>query len=428
MMRRTALRWCLGARSSAVVVPESKVTAWYTGSRINLDGLEYRLRLAHWPHARVASSSASTTGTTATNTTPPGVTGADKGGGASGTTAHGVHSAARAMDAIVFSVANDPKLVVADATLATLARQAHARKTFVVMAEGAIVGWNGQWSDLVSVWGLSGSGSTGGAAPAPGTPHDNSAAARDGASTMATPSNSVTESVKFALADANLRESLDPSDAVTLNTIDPDSDTFLIADHNDVHKLPLSYAMAQSVKIDVVDLALAPVQAKLKDWQKHLALTGGLKCTVRDLRQTKTQLLTLFEDLNFTHSAQTTPRIFWTAKYQRHRAVYKSAREYLEIDDRYEQLQGKIEAIDESLSFLQSEVHTSTNELLTWVIIWLIAVEILLALDVHHWLIRLVWPAGKADAASVTEPPAASSEATGATSGESSATAKGAAA
>ena len=383
MALRRAVVWrCLGARSNSVVVPESRVTAWYSGSKVNLDRLEYRLRLAHWPHARVSAASGHH-GTAATNTTAPS---ADAAGNAAVVSPH------RNADAIVFSVTKDPKLVLTDATLSALASQAHHRKTFVVMAEGAIVGWNGAFTDLVSVWGLAG-----------GAPSSADGAGADKKS-LDVPPNTVTESVKFAVAGEDQRATYDPEDAVLLNRIDSDTDTFVIADHNDVHKLSLSYALAQSVKMDVVDLALAPVQQKLKAWQKHLALTGALTCSVRDLRQTKTQLLTLFETLNFTHSAQTTPRIFFSARYQRHRSVYKEAREHLEIDDRYEQLQGKITSIDEALSFLSDEVHTSTNELLTWVIIWLIVVEIILAMNVHHWLLRVLWPPPAAvDAATSTD-------------------------
>lgn len=314
---------------------ERRAVAWYSGGRINLDKIESVLGDLKVGTVRVASHA----GPAPQPSAFPGW---------------------RQADALLFTLIPGASIDASQQnhpSVQSLLKDLNRKKTFVLLAEGSIVGWNASWQDILALWSA-------------------------GCSAPTAPSNTLTEAVKYTVADPEVRASFDnDEDAIELNTIDADTDTLVLADdESDHHKLPFSYAMSQSVKMDVLDDALTPVQENLKTWQKGLGQTGAIGCSVRDLRQTKTQLLTLFEELKFTHSVQTTPRIFWNVKYQRHRPVYKLAREHLEIDDRYEQLLGKILAIDESLNYLHSEVHSSTNEVLTWVIIGLIVIEIILAL------------------------------------------------
>jgi uncharacterized Rmd1/YagE family protein len=312
--------------------------------------------------------------------------------------AKSVAAGTRSSEVLIFSIEPESKLKAAaesttaaastaDAAVAgapALSRRGAAlRKTFVVFSEGSIVGWNANWSDINAVW------------------HMMRPAAAD-----AGVANHVTESIRFGFAHP------DAADAAHHNTIDGDSDSFVLASDDDRHKLPFSFALAQSVKVDVVEQTLAPVLGNVKKWQRSLSASGRLLCTVKQLRQTKTQLLSIDEDLNFKHSVQATPKLFWSAEHHDNRAVYKAAREYLELEERLEMLQNQIETVDESLTYLHEEVHVGTNEYLTWVIIWLIVFEIGLALDFHRIMWRLF--AGSDGSGDVAQATATATTATGA--------------
>lgn len=332
-MRRTYLTF------SAVAVRDVlRVTAWHSAGRLDLNALEQKLVWAKVPNV------------TRISPVPQ---------GAKPSARSAAHD-----DVLIFSVADRASdvsvprgpLPLLDALMKpTPEVAAGEKKTFVVFGEGGIVGWNASTTDFAAVWAES---KTSGEVPL----------------------HNLTESAKYTVTAA--AEGAD--EAEHASAVDADPDMFVLSGSSDLQKLPFSYALAQSVKIDVLDLALRPVLQQVKKWEHLLSSTGKLECNVKQLRQTKTNLLMLFEEVNVTTSVQTTPRIFWTPQFQRYRGVYKAVRTQLEVEDRLEYLQDKVETVNESLDYLHGEVHTETNEFLTWVIIWLIVVEIVLALGVHN--------------------------------------------
>ena len=245
-------------------------------------------------------------------------------------------------------------------------------KTFVVFEDGAIVGWDAQWSELVGVRkALEEALKQAGRGPA-----------ADGyLSDIYAGNANTTDSITFSLFD-EASESGRPAEAC--NYVDTENDRFVLRNKDQRHKIPFSYALAQSVKLDVLDASIAPVASSVKSWQQQLAATGKIACDVKSLRQSKTRLLSLAEVLNFKHNTTTTPKLFWVGEMQVHRQVYRDACDHLEIEERGSLLRNKIEAVDESLSYLHDEVHAATMELLTWVIIILIATELVVALQVVH--------------------------------------------
>lgn len=322
------------------------------------------------------------------------------------------------------------------------------KATFVVFAEGTIVGWDASWLELVATHellrGVAGSASTTTAGAAPSAPiatHPLAAATR----------SAVVESIDFMEFHAHRREraaagasgaledganappsapqptaegaaysgtlgggaaaphgggsdsaALQPSavgggggsgalaaDGPHRNFIDAETDTVVLADADDRHKIPFSFALSQSVKLDAVEFAVVPLAADVRAWQRGLLTSGRLRCTVRQLRRAKTQLLALSEYLNFKHNVQTTPRLFWTSEFQHLRGVYKASCEHLEIEDRGTSLKERMDTIDESIAYFHSESHASSNERLTWIIIWLIAVELVVATGLAEGAMRL---------------------------------------
>lgn len=177
----------------------------------------------------------------------------------------------------------------------------------------------------------------------------------------------------------------EPQEAQTY--IDADKDRIILADDSDIaKKLPYSYALVQSVKLDAMHTSLEPVSQQVKYWQQQLSVDGRLVCTLTQLRKAKTNLLALNEALNFghLHLQTTTPRIFWSGEFHAVRGFYRDACSHLEIDDRSASLKAQMESLDETLSYLHDEAHAGENEWLTWVIIVLIAFEALAALGVFE--------------------------------------------
>lgn len=180
-------------------------------------------------------------------------------------------------------------------------------------------------------------------------------------------------------------EIVDPAE---MNRLDGDDDLIVLANDDPEHKVPFSSALALSVKLDLVDVSIRPVALKVKKWQAQVGEKGDVQCSLKNLRKAKTELLSVFADLNFRHGVHTTPKLFWAGEFQRFRPAYKELCEHLEVEERLELLDNKMETLDESLTYLHDEVHANSNEHLTLVIIYLIVIEIVVALDIHTYLMH----------------------------------------
>ena len=269
--------------------------------------------------------------------------------------------------------------------------------TFVVFADGSIVGWNAQWQEMMYIREELSASSSKSATIEGGSLSVSSSA--DSSTPSSTSAAFVVDSMRYELYDrcnSAVRDADDDDEDDTVlttgesrrNFINEGDDRIVLASSAAKYKIPFSYALAQSVKLDAYRREVDPISQQVKRWQQHLARSGTLLCTLPALRMVKSKLLSLVEFLNFTQYVQTTPRIFWTGEYQLLRSVYRDACVHLEIEDRGASLKQMLDAVDESLSYLHDEVHANTNEFLTLVIIVLIALELSVATGLVHYLVR----------------------------------------
>lgn len=63
-----------------------------------------------------------------------------------------------------------------------------------------------------------------------------------------------------------------------------------------------------------------------------------------------------------------------------HLSTYKYTRSYLEVDERISLLNRRLQVIRELLDVLTAQVTDSNSTRLEWIIIWLIAIEIILGI------------------------------------------------
>lgn len=344
------------------------------------------------------------------------------------------------LEVVGFSLRSPPSVPSTDGSVVM-------KTTFFVFADGGLVGWNASWDEMVWMRGLlsssthpaaaateSGSSSSGlpderhvyqqrGSTPPSDEERSSTTSQRSffpptilGGLPAAPSSRRAPASTSPSVAVESMRYQLfltlpmserpddaEPQEEQTF--IDADRDRIVLADDNDIaKKLPFSYALVQSVRLDAMHTSLEPLVQVVKRWQQQLSVDGRLVCTLKNLRQAKTTLLGLNEALNFGHiSTQTTPRVFWSGDFHSVRGYYRDACSHLEIDDRAASLKAQVESIDETLSYLHDEAHASENEWLTWIIIVLIAFEVLAALGVFERVIGLIIDVWSTDSKPKTE-------------------------
>ncbi|PUU74454.1 hypothetical protein B9Z19DRAFT_1092838 [Tuber borchii] len=142
-------------------------------------------------------------------------------------------------------------------------------------------------------------------------------------------------------------------------------------------KLSISHAIAQSVKIslfeDLVDYTIEDTKSIPQD----VATTGKVNMSRRDIMKHIGELFILRININLQGSVLDSPELMWAEPQLD--PVYQAARSYLEINQRVSLLNQRLDVIGDLLQMLKEQMSHSQGEHLEWIVIVLIAAEILVA-------------------------------------------------
>lgn len=142
--------------------------------------------------------------------------------------------------------------------------------------------------------------------------------------------------------------------------------------------LALSHAMAQSIKLAAFEGNAIDTIHATSHLPESLAREGKIRLGRNEMAKIRGQLFLTKSDIILNYDLLDTPEFFW--EHPEYQTIYLMAANYLEIRQRTEVLSKKLETIHELLEMLadeQKHLHSSTLE---WIIIWLIAVEIIMSL------------------------------------------------
>lgn len=151
-------------------------------------------------------------------------------------------------------------------------------------------------------------------------------------------------------------------DAVTINTDDK------------LVRLALSHAFAQSTKLQVFEDRAQQVISKNRSITKELASTGTIKLSRKNLAKLRGVLFDTGSDISLHFNLLDTPEFFWD--YPEVEPYYIALMKYLDLKPRIDILNHKLATIRELLDMLASEQHHKHAAWLEWIIIILIAVDI----------------------------------------------------
>jgi uncharacterized Rmd1/YagE family protein len=149
-----------------------------------------------------------------------------------------------------------------------------------------------------------------------------------------------------------------------------------LTDNDAMTLLAFSHALAQSVKLAVFEKQAQQTIEETSSIPRKLAETGSTHLSRRQTAKMRGRLFLTKSDIILKYELLDTPEFFW--EYPELEPVYQIGANYLELKQRTEVLSLKLETIHELFQMLaddQKHQHSSTLE---WIIIWLIAVEILI--------------------------------------------------
>jgi len=151
-------------------------------------------------------------------------------------------------------------------------------------------------------------------------------------------------------------------------------DIIYIDKSDSLSRLSLSHAFAQSTKLQVFEERAQKVIQNNKFISSDLAKKGRTSLSRKKLAKLRGQLFETSSDISLHFNLLDTPEFFWD--YPEVEGYYLSLIKYLDVQPRIEILNHKLATIHEMLEMLASEQHHKHSAFLEWIIIILIAIDI----------------------------------------------------
>ncbi|KAK4106249.1 DUF155-domain-containing protein [Parathielavia hyrcaniae] len=148
--------------------------------------------------------------------------------------------------------------------------------------------------------------------------------------------------------------------------------------NNYMTKLAISHALAQSVKTSLFEELIASTIDTCKDIPAQLAVTGTIALSRSQINMQIGELFILRISIHLNGSVLDTPELFWVEPQLE--PVYQAVRSYLEMDQRVGLLTERLDVIADLLAVLKEQLSHGHGEKLEWIVIILIAAEIVVAL------------------------------------------------
>lgn len=141
-------------------------------------------------------------------------------------------------------------------------------------------------------------------------------------------------------------------------------------------RLGLSHAFAQSSKLVFFEERAQGDIQRNRFLAKELAERGKISLNRKELAKLRGMLFATSSDIAVNFNLLDTPEFFWD--YPEQEVYYQALAKYLDLTPRIEILNHKLTTIHEMLDMLASEQHHKHSAFLEWIIIVLIAVDILI--------------------------------------------------
>ncbi|EHY58187.1 sporulation protein rmd1 [Exophiala dermatitidis] len=142
-------------------------------------------------------------------------------------------------------------------------------------------------------------------------------------------------------------------------------------------KLAISHALSQSVKTSLFEDLVSETIEATSPLPALIAQTGSVNLTGRQLNMQIGELFILRINIHLQGSVLDSPELMWAEPHLE--PVYAAVRSYLEIEQRVGLLTERLDVIADLLAVLREQGSRRHGEVLEWIVIVLIAAEILVA-------------------------------------------------
>ena len=155
-------------------------------------------------------------------------------------------------------------------------------------------------------------------------------------------------------------------------------DIITLSDKNPLTRLAISHALAQSLKLVEYELKAQDTIQSHSNLPFALATHGKINLSRREIAKVRGRLYETKSDIILHYGLLDTPDFFW--EYPQYETIYNTVAKYLEIHQRVNLLSKKLETIHELFEMLADEQKHQHSATLEWIVILLIAFEIVIFL------------------------------------------------
>lgn len=141
-------------------------------------------------------------------------------------------------------------------------------------------------------------------------------------------------------------------------------------------ELAVSHGIAQSCKLASFETAMKKLMAETAKIPAQLAHYGQIRMPQKEIAKQRGRLFQAKTDILLRFDLLDIPEFFW--EYPELDSYYQTVTRYLELPPRLSLIQHKFDTLDHILSMLADEQKHSHSSNLEWIIIILIAIEIVI--------------------------------------------------
>ncbi len=152
------------------------------------------------------------------------------------------------------------------------------------------------------------------------------------------------------------------------------NDVIKLCSNRIFEKLTISFGFSQSVKLETFEQTLERTVKQTKALPEDLAKHGKISLSRREISKKMGRLFLVRNDINLHTEILGMPDFFW--EYPEYESLYTMVSKNLDVPQRVELLNRRLDMIQELLAMLGDELNHQHSSLLEWIIIILISVEI----------------------------------------------------
>jgi uncharacterized Rmd1/YagE family protein len=150
----------------------------------------------------------------------------------------------------------------------------------------------------------------------------------------------------------------------------------LSTEDNPLERIAVSYGLAQSTLLSIYEDEVDLTIEETKKIPSELAYRGEISLSKKEICKNIGNIFVKRSSINLHSDMLDTPLVIW--EYQDWQPVYTKMRGYLDVDKRLNILNKRLDILKELYDMLNNEIKNQNEYYLEWIIIWLIAVEILI--------------------------------------------------